>query len=82
MLSPLLFNAYSERLFIEVLEEAEEGIVLNGMLINNLRYADDTILLADTAEEIQRLIDRVVRTYVLYNMRLNTTKLSYDCKLG
>lgn len=74
VLSPLLFNVYSERLFREALENAEDGILINGVLINNLRYADDTVLIADTAEGLQRLIDRVTEVCALYNMHLNTNK--------
>lgn len=73
VLSPLLFNTYSERLFREALE-AEEGILLNGVLINNLRYADDTILLTDTDEGLQRLIKKVTSVSEIYNMRLNINK--------
>lgn len=50
MFSPLLFNVYSERMFREVLDNTDDGILLNGVLINNLRYAEDTVLLQDTAE--------------------------------
>ena len=74
VLSPLLFNIYSERLFRDALEEAEDGVTINGVIINNLRYADDTVLLADTAEGLQRLIDRVTKVCDMYNMRLNTNK--------
>lgn len=74
VLSPLLFNAYSEKLFAEALEDMEDGILLNGVLINNIRYADDTVLLADTAEGLQRLIEKVAETCSRYNMRLNTNK--------
>lgn len=38
--SPLFFRAGPEKLFKEALEEAEDGIMLNGVLIINLRYAD------------------------------------------
>ncbi|XP_060531555.1 uncharacterized protein LOC132705138 [Cylas formicarius] len=60
ILSPLLFNVYSEHLFKEALDDTEDGLVVNGQIINNLRYADDTVLVADTAEGLQRLVDRVV----------------------
>ena len=56
------------------MENTEDGILLNGVLINNLRYADDTVLIADTAEGLQRLIDRVTEVCEIYNMRLNTNK--------
>ena len=50
ILSPLLFNVYSEHLFKEALENIKDGVLINGEIINNLRYADDTVLIADTAE--------------------------------
>ena len=40
----------SEEMFKEALEEVNEGISINGKLVNNIRYADDTILLADSKE--------------------------------
>ena len=40
VLSPLIFNLYSERIFSEALNEIEEGIMLNGDRLNNIRYAD------------------------------------------
>jgi hypothetical protein len=49
ILSPLLFNLYSEEIISKALEEAEEGIVINGKNINNLRYSDDTVLIASNS---------------------------------
>lgn len=42
VLSPILFNLYSEEILAEALNESQEGIVINGETINNIRYADDT----------------------------------------
>jgi len=42
------------------LENTNDGILLKGVIINNLRYADDTVLISDTVEGLQRLIDRVI----------------------
>jgi len=42
VLSPLLFNLYSEGVFREALEDVEIGIKVNGVWVNNIRYADDT----------------------------------------
>ena len=74
ILSPLLFNVYSEHLFKEALENIEDGVVINGEIINNLRYADDTVLIADTAEGLQRLIDRVETACNRYGMKINCKK--------
>ena len=65
---------YSEHLFKEALENIEDGVVINGEIINNLRYADDTVLIADTAEGLQRLIDRVETACNRYGMKINCKK--------
>ena len=43
----------------EVLEEAQAGIKISGRNINNLRYADDTILMAESQEELKSLLMKV-----------------------
>ena len=53
MLSPCLFNLYSEYIMKNTgLEEAQAGIKIAGRSINNLRYADDTTLMAESEEEL------------------------------
>lgn len=59
ILSPILFNIYSEYIFREALESVAEGIPINGTKLNNIRYADDTIMFADTIEGLQTLMDKV-----------------------
>ena len=57
MLSPYLFNLYAEYIMINAgLEEAQAGIKIAGRNINNLRYADDTTLMAESEEELQSLL--------------------------
>ena len=52
ILSPCLFNFYAEYIMRNAgLEEAQAGIKIAGRNINNLRYADDTTLMAETEEE-------------------------------
>ena len=46
ILSPLLFNIYGENIMRETLEERYSGISIGGRVVTNLRYADDTTLLA------------------------------------
>src|SRR6218665_1622832 len=47
ILSPFLFNLYAERIMRkEEMEEAKEGVEIAGKTLNNLRYADDTTLMA------------------------------------
>ena len=59
-LSPCLFNLYAEYIMEKTgLEEAEAGIKIARRNINNLRYADDTILMAETKEELKSLLMKV-----------------------
>ena len=52
MLSPWLFNLYAEYIMRNTgLEEAQAGIKIAGRNINNIRYADDTTLMAESEEE-------------------------------
>ena len=57
ILSPCLFNLHAEYIMRNaVLEEAQAGIKIAGRNINNLRYADDTILMAESEEELKSLL--------------------------
>ena len=58
--SPCLFNLYTEYIMRNAgLEEAEAGIKIAGRNINNLRYADDTTLMAEGEEELKSLLMKV-----------------------
>ena len=58
--SPYLFNLYVEYLMTNAgLEEAQAGIKIAGRNINNLRYADDTTLMAESEEELKSLLMKV-----------------------
>ena len=60
ILSPYLFNLYAEYIMRNAgLEEAQAGIKIAGRNINNLRYADDTILVAESEEELKSLLMKV-----------------------
>ena len=60
ILSPCLFNFYAEYIMRNAgLEEAQAGIKSAGRNINNVTYADDTNLMADSEEELKRLLMRV-----------------------
>ena len=57
ILSPCLFNFYAEYITRNAgLEEAQTGIKIAGRNINNLRYADDTTLMAESEEELKSLL--------------------------
>ena len=60
ILSPCLFNFYAEYIMQNArLDEAQAGIKIPGRNINNLRYADDTTLMAESKEEIKSLLMKV-----------------------
>ena len=56
-MSPCLFNFYEEYIMQNAgLDEAQAGIKIAGRNINNLRYADDTTLMAESEEELKKLL--------------------------
>ena len=60
ILSPCLFNLYAEYIMRNAgVEEAQAGIRIAGRNINNLRYADDTTLMAESEEELKSLLMKV-----------------------
>ena len=60
ILSPGLFNLYAEYIMRNArLNEAQAGIKIAGRNINNLRYADDTTLMAESQEELKSLLMKV-----------------------
>ena len=60
MLSPCLFNLYAEYIMWNTgLGEAQTGIKIAGRNINNLRYADDTTLTAESEEELNSILMKV-----------------------
>ena len=60
ILSPCLFNLYAEYIMrIDGLEETQAGIKIAGGNINNLRHADNTILMAESEKELKSLLMKV-----------------------
>ena len=60
ILSPCLFNFYADYIMRNSgLEEAQTGIKIAGRNINNLRYADDTTLMAESEKELKNLLMKV-----------------------
>ena len=60
ILSPCLFNVYAEYIMWNAgLDEAQAGIKIAGRTINNLRYADDTTLMAESEEELKSLLKKM-----------------------
>ena len=69
VLSPCLFNLYTETIFRHIAES--KGITIGGTQINNLRYADDTVLLADSEENWKNMMNKVNEVHKLYNRKMN-----------
>ena len=61
ILSPCLFNLYAEYIIMRNagLDEVQAGIKIAGRYINNLRYANDTTLMAESEEELKSLLMKV-----------------------
>ena len=75
MLSPCLFNLYAEYIMRNAwLEEAHAGIKTAGRNINNLRYADDTTLMAEREEELKSLLMKVKEKSEKVGLKLNIQK--------
>ena len=72
ILSPCLFNVYAEYSIKNAgLEEAQAGIKTDGRNINNLRYADDTTLMAESEEELKGLLMKVKEESEKVGLKLN-----------
>ena len=75
ILSPCLFNFYAEYIMRNTgLEEAQAGIKIAGRNINNLRYANDTILMAESKEELKSLLKKVKEESEKADLKLNIQK--------
>ena len=75
ILSPCLFNFYAEYIMRNAgLEEMQAGIKIAGRNINNLRYADDTTLIAESEEELKSLLMKVKEESEKVGLKLNIQK--------
>ena len=75
LLSPCLFNLYAEYMMRNAgLEEAQAGIKIVGKNINNLRYADDTTLMAESDEELKSLLMKGKEESEKVGLKLNIQK--------
>ena len=76
ILSPCLFNLYAEYIMRNTgLEETQAGIKIAGRNINNLSYADDTTLMAESEEEIKSLLMKVKEQSENVGLKLNIQKM-------
>ena len=75
ILSPCIFNLYAEHIMQNArLDEAQVGIKIAGRNINNLRYADDTTLMAESEEELKGLLMKVKEESEKVGLKLNIQK--------
>ena len=75
ILSPCLFNFYAEYIMRDAgLDETQAEIKIAGRNINNLRYADDTILMAESEEELKSLLMKVKVESEKVGLKLNIQK--------
>ena len=74
-MSPCLFNFYAEYLLQNAgLDEAQAGIKIAGRNINNLRYADDTTVMAESEEELKNLLMKVKEESEKVGLKFNIQK--------
>ena len=75
ILSPCLFNLYAEYIMRNAgLEKTQAGFKIPGRNINNLRYADDTTLMAESEEELKSLLMKVKGESEKVGLKLNIQK--------
>ena len=75
-MSPCLFNLHAEYIVRNAgLEEAQAGIKIAGRNINNVRYADDTTLMAESEEELKSLLIQVKEESEKVGLKLNIQKM-------
>ena len=75
ILSPFLFNLYAEYIMRNAgLGEAQAGIKIARKNVNNLRYADDTTLMAESEEELKSLLMKVKMESEKVGLKLNIQK--------
>ena len=74
-MSPCLFNLYAKNIKQNArLDEAQAGIKIAGKNINNIRYADDTTLMAKSKEELKSLLMKVKEESEKVGLKLNIQK--------
>ena len=76
ILSPCFFNLYAKYIMRNAgLEETQAGIKIAGRNFNNLRYADDTALMAESEEELKSLLMKVKEESEKVGLKLNMQKM-------
>ena len=73
VLSTTLFNIYINDLS-ELLDQCQRGVLINNKRISHLFYADDLVLMAESEEDLQVLLDILSTWYISNRMNINTDK--------
>ena len=73
-LSPVLFNLCDKAMIGEAFDDLEEGIIIGGKLIKEIRFADDKGVLASTQEGLQKLMSSLDLVADLYGMKISIKK--------
>lgn len=76
ILSPAFFNVYSEAIFKRAIKE-DDGFRIDGSRVSNIRYADDTVLIAETLSELQDMLARVADISAEYGLEINVKKTKW-----
>ena len=72
VMSPDLFSLYSEVILRSI--DTLEGVKIGGVNINNIRFADDTVLIAESEKSLQKLLDAVQKECENFEMQINVQK--------
>lgn len=64
----------TEAIFREALEDVREGIKINDICVNNIRFADDTVVPADSLPHLQSMINRIVEHSMQHGLQMNVAK--------
>lgn len=73
-LSPYLFNLLLEAMIQQATKAVEAGVYISGQLANNLRFADDIDLIAESPEQLQELTDKVNESSKRFGLKINVSK--------
>ena len=74
MMSPLRFNIFLGVVMALATEHAEEGAVISGHVISNLRFADDIAVLEESEDGLQRLVSNIHRESTRFGLKINISK--------
>ena len=75
MLSPILFNLYSEVIVKEAPTTTNKnGVKFNGQIVSNICYADDTVILADSEDKLQESMNKIYEISKKHGMKVNLKK--------